>query len=425
MDVAVAGGGLAGLVAARRLADAGHDVALFEATDRVGGRVRTRRADGYRLDRGFQVLFTGYPMVPRELDVPALDLRRFRPGAVVCRPDHRAVVSDPLRDPRAAVETVLTREITWGDRVRVLALRARLRGRGVEEIFAAPDESIRTYLEGRGFSERFIERFAAPFYGGITLDRGLTTSKRVFEFTFKTLSAGSIGVPAAGMGAVADQLRARAETAGVTVHTDSEVRAVTGGGSGATVEVDAESHAVDAVVVATDPHSARELTGVEAIPADGLGCTTVYCRLPGAELDTGRRILLNAGGGPGPNEVVPVSEVAPEHAPADVTLLSATFLGVPETDDATLVERTRRALASWYPERAIDELRHVHTDRIPFAQFAQPPGVHETLPGVRAPEGAVYLAGEFTHDSSLNGAMHSGRAAAAAVDADLRRDTGG
>ncbi|MDX1747541.1 MAG: FAD-dependent oxidoreductase, partial [Halobacteriales archaeon] len=78
-EVVVVGGGLAGLVAARRLAEAGLEVELFERRDGLGGRVRSRERGGFTLDRGFQVLFTAYPAVERELDLDALELRSFPP----------------------------------------------------------------------------------------------------------------------------------------------------------------------------------------------------------------------------------------------------------------------------------------------------------------------------------------------------------
>ena len=81
--VAVVGAGLAGLAAARRLTQAGTAVIVLEASDGVGGRVRTDLVDGYRLDRGFQVLLTAYPELSAQFDVDALDLRRFEPGALV------------------------------------------------------------------------------------------------------------------------------------------------------------------------------------------------------------------------------------------------------------------------------------------------------------------------------------------------------
>lgn len=72
-DVLVVGAGLAGLACAIRLVDAGLDVQVLEGSDAVGGRVRTDRADGFLLDRGFQVLSTAYPEARRVLDYERLD----------------------------------------------------------------------------------------------------------------------------------------------------------------------------------------------------------------------------------------------------------------------------------------------------------------------------------------------------------------
>jgi phytoene dehydrogenase-like protein len=417
--VAVVGGGLAGLVAARHLADAGVEVTVFEREADVGGRVRSTREDGYVFDRGFQVLFTAYPAAKRELDYDALDLRRFTPGAVICREGTRSVLSDPLRDPRAAFETVTTRVVTLRDKLRVLAERRRLARTPVEEIFDGEETTIAAALDRRGFSARFIERFAAPFYGGITLDRTLSSSSRVFDFTFKMLSAGDIAVPARGMAAIPEQLADAAVAAGATVETDRPVEAVAADGDVVEVTTATETVTADAAVVATDPPSARDLTGVESIPTAARGCVTQYYALPGEyDLQSGGRILLNADG-ERPNQVVPVSAVAPEQAPDDVTLVSATFLGTPEATDDALAGMTADALADWYPEFSPEALSVVHTARVPFAQFAQPPGFQADLPGPRAAGPPVYLAGDYTELASINAALASGRRAARAAREDL------
>jgi phytoene dehydrogenase-like protein len=191
----VCGAGLAGLVAARRLAAAGADVTLYEEREEVGGRVRSREYEGFTLDRGFQVLFTAYPAARRELDLDALDLQPFTPGAVIARPGERSVLSDPLRDPFSLLESLFNREVTTSDKLRTLALRQHLGTYGLDEFFSGPDASIRDYLHDWGFSDSYVENFVAPFYGGITLDRSLSTSKRVFEYTFRMLSEGRTAVP--------------------------------------------------------------------------------------------------------------------------------------------------------------------------------------------------------------------------------------
>ncbi|QSG11142.1 Phytoene dehydrogenase or related enzyme [Halapricum desulfuricans] len=418
-DVAVAGGGLAGLVAARRLADDGHDVVLFEREETVGGRVRTTRTEGLTLDRGFQVLFTAYPAVKRELNLDALDLRSFTPGATIARSGHRSVLSDPLRNPRDGLETLFNREVRTADKLRTFRLQRELARTEPGELLDPnrPATTIREFLADRGFSKAYVERFAAPFYGGITLDRSLATDSRVFEYTFKMLSEGSIAIPAGGMGEISRQLARRAEAAGARIETGREITAVDGDG---TVELPGEAIEADTVVVATDPHTARELTGVDSIPTGAKGCVTQYYTLDSyAELDTGKKLLLNAADGR-PNQIAPLSAVAPEYAPEGTQLLSATFLGEQDASDERLAEETREALAAWYPERDLGGVELRHTSRIEFAQFPQPPGFLSSLPDPDAPEGPVVLAGDYTRWCSIQGALESGRRAADRARGKLR-----
>jgi phytoene dehydrogenase-like protein len=417
VDVAVAGGGLAGLVTARHLASEGFDVTVFEREPTVGGRVRSTHRNGFTFDRGFQVLFTSYPAAERELDFDALDLRAFKPGAVICRGDRRATLGDPLRDPGALLPSMLNREVSTLDKLRTLVLKRDLAGKPIEDIWTDEDATIEQYLAGRGFSKRYVDRFVRPFYGGITLDRSLQTSKRVFEFTFKLLAEGKTVVPAEGMEAISEQLAARAREAGASIETETPVEAVDH--EAETVEIPGETVEADAVVVATDPKAARDLTGVPSIPTDAKGCVTQHVAIsPDHPLADADRIHLNAAGDV-PNTVAPMSGVAPEYAPDERALVAVTTLGTPDLSGEALAERARDAIGTWYPEAALSEFDVLHTHRVPFSQFAQPPGVHETLPDARAPDGAVYLAGDYTSDSSINGAMESGRDAARAVREDL------
>ena len=427
-DVTVVGGGLAGLVAATRLAEADADVTLFERRPELGGRVRTEAVDGFTLDRGFQVLFPGYPAVERELGsdgLDALDLRAFAPGATICRPGSRSVLSDPLRDPLGAIPSLRNDEVSFSDKLRTLALRYDLSRRDADDFFTGPDASIREYLRGWGFADDYVEHFVEPFYGGITLDRTLSTSKHVFEYTFREMSRGAIGVPADGMAAVPELLADRARAAGVEARTGRTVESVRTGGSrlpfrsgpaGAAVELaDGETRETDAVVVAASPPEARRLTGVESVPTEAVPNVTGWYALPAAAApDTGGRILLNAAS-ESPNAVVPISAVAPEYAPDGRALLAATFLGDGALDRPAnaLREDVRDALSAWFPDGRFDGLETVDVHRVRFAQFAQPPGVHETLPEPDDPDGP----GEYTEWSSIRGALASGRAAAAAAAA--------
>src|SRR3954452_16762402 len=94
-EVVVVGAGAAGLACARRLAFEGIDVLVLEAADAVGGRIRTDVIDGFRCDRGFQLLNPAYPEVRRILDLPALRLRPLPAGAVGAIRNHRRPLGDP------------------------------------------------------------------------------------------------------------------------------------------------------------------------------------------------------------------------------------------------------------------------------------------------------------------------------------------
>ena len=52
LSIAVAGGGIAGLYAAHRLAAHGHRVTIFEQLPRIGGRIETLSLDGLDCECG-------------------------------------------------------------------------------------------------------------------------------------------------------------------------------------------------------------------------------------------------------------------------------------------------------------------------------------------------------------------------------------
>jgi phytoene dehydrogenase-like protein len=408
--VAVVGGGLAGLVAARRLAQRDVEVDLYERSDRLGGRVGSETHDGFVCDRGFQVLFPSYPAARRELDLEALDLESFAPGAVIARPGERSVLADPLRDPRALSASLFNREVTLGDKLRTLRLRRELARQSVDDVLADDDRTIEASLSAAGFSNRFRQAFAAPFLGGITLDRSLSSAAYVFRYAFKMLSEANATVPASGMQAIPAQLATRARDAGVDVHLETPVESLAAG-DGVELETSEGTVAAEAAVVATDPATAESLTAVD-VPTETRGCVTQHFSLPTTQhLDLGRRLLLNAADDR-PNHVALLSAVSDDYSPDDRRLLSATFLGVPDDSDDALAAEVRDAMASWYPEHSFADLELVATHRIPDAQLAQPPGFRSRTPDPAAPAGPIVLAGDYTRWSSIQGALESGRRAA-------------
>src|SRR5277367_6080444 len=208
-DVLIVGAGLAGLCCARRLAAAGTSFQIVEASDGVGGRVRTDNVDGFLLDRGFQVLFTAYPEAKNVLDYSSLDLKAFAPGAFSWFAGRMNQLVDPWRMPGMWRIALRSDFGTLGDKLRIARLRARLRRSSVEQLFQRTERTTKDDLLAEGFSQDMMHRFFRPFLGGILLDGELKSSSRMFEFVFKMLSEGSTVVPAGGMGAIPAQLAAK------------------------------------------------------------------------------------------------------------------------------------------------------------------------------------------------------------------------
>ncbi len=415
-DVAVIGAGLAGLVAALRLTEAGRDVVLLEASDGVGGRVRTDVVDGFLLDRGFQVLLTAYPAVRRWLDADALDLRPFAPGVVVHREGRTLRLADPFRAPFAAAASLLSPSVTPLDALRLLRWRQAILARDGRRVAARPQVTTAERLAEVGFSDGLVEGFFRPFLAGTFFDPDLTTSSRVTELVFRCFFRGDVAVPARGMGALGEQLAGRLPAGVLRLRTS--VRAVRDVGDGvrAVVLDDGELHA-EAVVVATDAPSLVDLPldGAPTVPAaPARGTAAVHFDAPRSPT-RGRPDLHLGAPGEGPiATLATMSDVAPTYAPSGRSLVTVSTVGVPAEDDETLVAAVRAQARAWFGDE-IDAWRPLAVQRIPYAQPRQDPGDLPELARPVAHAPGVFVCGDHRDTGSIQGAMVSGRRAADAV----------
>lgn len=390
---------MAGLAAAREITKAGHEAVVYEAGDGPGGRVRTDMIDGYRLDRGFQVLLTAYPECRELFDYDRLDLRPFQPGAMVRVGDTFHRVGDPLRDPKQLAATLKAPIGSPLDKLRILAYRLKVSKGSVESLWDGVGSTAQYRFEKLGFSDRMIQRFLQPLFAGITLEPDLQGSSQVADFVFRMLSAGDAAVPANGMGTLSDQLAASlpADSIYYNAHVDRvtpDSIAVTGG-----IEI-----TFDAVIVATDASESARLADTEDPGWNGV--TSVWLSSPIAPFD--QPVLALNGTGLGPiNSLAPISHVSADYAPEGTNL----FVVSAPTVDPDAPAAMRKQLVDWFGPVA-STYTEVRVDRIEKAQPKQLPG-HNARAAVETR--GLFIAGDHRRDASLNGALGSGRAAARCV----------
>ncbi|MFF3966148.1 NAD(P)/FAD-dependent oxidoreductase [Streptomyces griseorubiginosus] len=318
-DVLVIGAGVAGLACARDLLAAGLDVQVVEASDAVGGRMRSDRVDGFVVDRGFQVFNTSYPQVRRRLVLRQLRLRPFTAGVLVHTAGQGTLrFQDPTRRPHAWSTLLPGRLAGPRDLVALGLLTARDLFGPVSRVKAARDRTTRTALADAGFSAEFVERFFRPFLSGVFLEDELETSSRFFHLVWRSMLRGTLCLPGAGIGAVPAALAADLPVG--TIRLETAVSALTD--EGAVTDSGQELRA-RAVVVATGPGPAGRLLPGLKVP-DCRVVTTYYHvaqRSPLSEptllVDEGRRFL---------NTCV-LSEVVPGYAPDGYALVGTSVLG--------------------------------------------------------------------------------------------------
>lgn len=426
VDVAVIGAGLAGLSCALHCQRRGLSVRVLEAGERVGGRIRTDLVDGYRLDRGFQVLNTAYPEAARILDLAALRLSAFTAGAAVYRDGGRHRIANPLRWPAAAVESVAAPVGTLRGKA-ALGLASALSAAAPGAIVTAllqwigptRDHSAAHLIERTGMGT-MAEPFLQPFLRGVLLDDDLSaTSARFAALVWRSFARGRVAVPALGMGEIPRQLARRLEDG--TLHTGARVHALGGAGTDRHVDLEAgERVRARSVVVATDPVAAGALTRGPASGSPPMrGVTTFWHQAPFSPLD--EPLLVLDGEDPLVANTVVMSNVSPTYLPGASTgrteaLVATSVLG---TRGNTATERAvRRRLATLYgTSTASWGVIAVH--EIAGALPSFPPGA-PLRKAVRLDAG-LYICGDHRDTPSIQGALVSGRRAAAALIADLDR----
>lgn len=421
-DVVVVGAGLAGLSCALSLEAAGLAVTLLEASDASGGRVRTDVVEGFRLDRGFQVMLTAYPEAKRLLDYTHLQLKKFEPGALVWHNGKFHRFADPFRNPAGAAGFLFDQIVPLADKLRIAKLRARVQQGTFDQIFARPEQTTRDYLKAFPFSDAIIDRFFEPFFGGVFLERELVTSSRFFEFLFRMFAAGDTAVPAEGMQQIPLQLASRLRTG--TLISTARVSKITRGPETFAVEMESrpkiETRVVALAVAGNQGNALLGGVGGWSIPeVRAWNQATAYCyAAQKAPVDEPILLLNGEGRLAGPvNNVAVMSAVSSAYAPPGAHLVVASVVG-----DSPAEQEVRPHLRKWFGA-VVDSWRMLRAYSLTRALPQQRHAEWEQSPVRLGGSGGVYMCGDYRETASIQGALASGRRAAEAIILDLAGKT--
>ncbi|MFO0422872.1 MAG: NAD(P)/FAD-dependent oxidoreductase [Planctomycetia bacterium] len=410
-ETIVVGAGLAGLACARERARAGRSVVVLEATDRVGGRVATDTVDGFRIDRGFQVYNDAYPEGRRQLDLAALELGRFEPGALVAERGRLRRVSDPWRRPLAAFGAVLDGSVGIADALRTAALRGdvirRFRSGRLDPDAAAGDErTTREELAARGFSDALVRRLLVPLFGGVFLERSLETAAPVFLFDFAMFSVGSACLPRGGMDAIPRQLAASLPADAIQLN--SRVRRVE---PGRVWLEDGRELSAQRVVVATEGPAAAaflpEAFRGGLVPRREKSTRLGAFAAEQSPLSSPTLVVSAEEGGPIDNLTVP-SDVVSGYAPAGQSLVTVSVRQGWQGEESRLVDAVRGQAAGWFGEAA-RSWRHLSTVHVRHALPDESPAARRLRPASPKLADGLFLCGDHCGSASINGALASGR----------------
>ena len=408
VEVAIIGAGLAGLACAIELQKNKIDFQIFEASDGVGGRVRSDVIDGFILDRGFQLYNPSYAEGKRLLDYQDLDLKPFTPGVAIRDGKRLRLVVDPFRSRDFRFR--LLRDLPGNPFSQLGLVRYFLKYliTSDAQIATTKDISAQTSLTKSGIKGALLEKLFRPFLQGVFLESELSTSRKFLDVVLKNFLQGIPSVPAKGMQEISNQLAAKLPKEKISLNT--KVISISGNKL-TTSEGEIEARKI---VVATDPTTAISWLKLE--PKKMHSVTTWYFKADKSinSIVKAKPILFVDAQKTGPlTNAVVITNAAPSYAPNGEVLVSASAISPNENADLLSVKKH------------LSHLFGVNTDSW---QLIKEYKIKEALPAMIPPFSLVssnqinndlFVAGDHRVTSSIQGALLSGTNTATLVKVSL------
>ncbi|TYB79775.1 FAD-dependent oxidoreductase [Bizionia myxarmorum] len=399
----IIGAGVSGLIAAQVLENNGYSPIIIEATDRVGGRVKTDRFENYQLDHGFQVLLTAYPAAQKYLNFEALNLQHFISGAAIYKNGSQKIMGDPLRNISLLFPTLFSGIGNISDKFKILKLNTKLKKTTLEAIFTKPEKTTLQYLKDLGFSDDIILSFFKPFFAGIFLEPALETSSRMFEFVYKMFGEGFAALPKAGIEAIPKQLKANLKQ--TTFQFNTNVKSVAENQIILDDGTALESHST---IIATDP--SRLIPNLIKKETEWKSCETLYFEAPSRAIQKPFIGLIS-------NEDALINNIfyhtsLETESSGNQELLSVTVVKNHGLDTETLKNQVESELQKYCGANSYKFLKQYSISKaLPKLNNLK----YQLKPSETQASRHIFLAGDLQLNSSLNAAMLSGESAALGV----------
>ncbi|NRS88737.1 phytoene dehydrogenase-like protein [Flavobacterium sp. 7E] len=409
--ITIIGAGISGLSAALHLHRKGYVVKIIEASDRIGGRIKTDVIAGFRLDRGFQVLLTAYPEAKKLLDYDALQLKTFLPGETVLYDGGQFEIADPFRRPSALLATTFAPVGSLKDKFNTFILKNKLIGKSIEGIFLQEQKSSLAQLKDYGFSSKMINRFFKPFFSGIFLENNLSTPNRMFDFVMKMFSEGDAAVPELGMEQIPKQLASQLPEGCLVFSTKvNDIKDnIIYTNSGTEIQSDIIIIATEATALISKFRSTVE-TKHHSV-------TNVYFQANKAPSDKAVVILNASEKEKIVTNLTVMTNVSKAYAPAGKVLISVSCNGILDYTDQELVQKIKSELQPWFGNQ-VEDWSHLKTYKVNYAL----PNLTVlkddlTIDDMKINDN-LYCCGDHLLNGSINAAMKSGRLVADLVTAE-------
>lgn len=401
--IIIVGAGIAGLSTGVFLKKTGKfDILFIEANDRVGGRIKTEKINGYLLDYGFHIFFTANPIAAELLDIEKLDLRYFKSGALIMKNHSYQKFYDPFKHPKYFFKSLFSKIGTLKDKITILKRRAELRNMSYDKVFDKYEVKTSSILKKRRFSSKIIKNLFNPIFSHFFMENELSTSRRMFEFYLKMLAEGNMAIPAKGIEEITKQLLSNFDKSEIMFNA----KAVNIENDKIILE-NGEILNADAFVISTEQNGFYSKIIKSNLENNQRSSTCYYFSANKSPFDE-KLICFNANESKVVSSIAVLSNISHKYAPDGKSLIVATVIGKTNTDENELELKIKDEVSNVFGSQVYD-WEKIKCYKIENALPNQDYVLGKSRENEINPSDKIYLCGDHLLNGTVYGAMKSAK----------------